>query len=200
MLIDGVYPAGRRLLCEGRSAVIATPEPSGETTTPTATSPSEPTLESPFGPMKRYESKRHPFSILYPATWSEEPTDPNGAAVASFAGEQGTLLIVEELVAREYIDLSGPFAVVDYGKALLSSEYGETLLSDTHFEFVFGNLEEGPGGPIYTMEFTSFDATYNVFNFIIGRIAFQAIYVTPIDRSEELEDLVDYLLSSFRLD
>ena len=128
---------------------------------------------------------------MYPATWSEEPTDPNGAAVASFAGEQGTLLIVEELVAREYIDLSGPFAVVDYGKA---------LLSDTHFEFVFGNLEEGPGGPIYTMEFTSFDATYNVFNFIIGRMAFQAIYVTPIDRSEELEDLVDYLLSSFRLD
>ena len=106
-------------------------------------------------------------------------------------GEQGLLLIVEELVEREFIDRYGTTAVV---------EYGDALLSDTRFGFVSGNLEQGPGGAfVYTMELTTSDAMLNVYNFIWGRIAFQAIYVTPLDRSEELEDLVDYLLRTFEV-
>ena len=172
VLIDGVYPTERRPFCEGEAIEI-----------------DEPTIDRPFGPMRRYESERYPFSMLYPALWLEDPTAPGGNLVASFDGEGGSLLIFEENLIALGI---GQFTLLKYEDYFLSGF--------TELEYVSDHSFIVAEGVAHIMEFTTPDATYHMlFHVFQSSIGFKAIYITLPDSNDELEDLIDYSLSSFQV-
>ena len=63
---------------------------------PAIPTPTPAPIASPFGPMKLYESASNPFSIQYPAEWTEQRPSPGLGIVAWFAGDQGEQLVIAE--------------------------------------------------------------------------------------------------------
>ncbi len=60
----------------------------------TPAAPTPITVTSPFGPMALYESAEHPFSIQYPAEWTEHPELQKSAVVVWRTGSQGEWFVV----------------------------------------------------------------------------------------------------------
>jgi len=152
-------------------------------------------IDSPFGPMTLYESAQFPFSIQYPADWSEQPTPEN--TTATFAGDNNAQLLIteEDLVAAglgkltliEYVDLV--ISVVESNPAdpqLVSRQ----RVSTAH------------GSPAEILLFDTFGGLFKGSRFIFlhdNKIAFNASYVAPKDRYAELQPLFEYSFGTFNV-
>ena len=164
-----------------------------------AVSPPEaaPTIDSPFGPMALYESEIYPFSIQYPAAWTEQPVTPEAGLTALYLGEQNEeFVIAEEEVAGLGL---GPLTLSEYVDALLS------VLSTVVPGYQLISRQQtvtAQGLPIEMVEISALGglqiATRQVY-LHRGVTGFSATYTASKSRHEELKDLIDYSFSTLQV-
>lgn len=152
-------------------------------------------IASPVGPMALYESADKPFSIQYPAEWTE--ASPMLGETARFVSPQnGMLSIVEEdlttlgmgeMTLEEYVDM-----VVSFQTSIL------TDLQIVSREQV--TTEQGL--PAVTTTYTYLGGLFRVSRLIYltdDGVAFNATYLSGRAQYEELAPLVEYSFSTFRV-
>ena len=156
--------------------------------------PAPTTIDSPFGPMALYESPQYPFSIQYPADWSEQAAQVD--ITASFASDAGGVFAVaEEDTVAEGI---GKITLGHYAD-LVESVFG----SDPDIQVQSRDqIVTSQGQPAEIVVFILTAELFNVTRFIYlheGQIGFGASYVVPTARHEEVARMIDYSFSTFRV-
>jgi tetratricopeptide (TPR) repeat protein/S1-C subfamily serine protease len=186
-----VHSAGRDDI--GGYFLTVTEAPSGAEVA--APQPSVTSISSRYGPMSRYESAQHPFSIQHPAGWTEEPVEEGYTAL--FSHEQGGALVIAE-------------------EDLVKQGFGETTLAEYIDLITFSVESNNPtfqlvsreemvtiqGLPVEVLEFTTDGGFFRASRFIYmheNRVAFNATYHAPRARHAELEPVIDYTFDSFRV-
>lgn len=167
--------------------------------TPVEPRPAPASIVSPYGPMTLYESAQYPFAIQYPAEWTEQPPQVEVGETARFISESeqgGALVITEEdMLAQGF----GETTLEEYGDAVLSIV--ESSLPD--FQLVSREEIVTPQGlPAGVVEFTIQGGFLKITRFFYlheGQIAFNATYLAPGARHDELEPLIEYSLDTFRV-
>jgi hypothetical protein len=145
--------------------------------------------------MAVYESTDFPFSIQYPADWTEEPPLPEQGIVARFVSQQGGALFIaeEDLVAGGV----GKLGLTEYVDLVLSVVSEAT----TGYELVSREQRITPQGlSIEVVEYAFFGGAFKYTRLVYlheGAIGFNATYFAPKARHEELQPLIEYSFSTF---
>lgn len=163
---------------------------------PATIAPSLTTVESPFGTMALYESRRYPFSIEFPASWSAQPGETLGVT-ALFGGalgeqfgiveEDAEALGVGEVILEEYVDaVLSVVETITPGLEIESRDQITTaqgLPAQVVVMSFFGGLAKGK----------------RLFVLSEDRIGFSATYQAATEVFSALEPLINYSFSTFRI-
>ena len=152
------------------------------------------TVDSPFGPMAVYESAQYPFSIQYPADWTEQ--EPPADVTPRFYGPLGSTLLIGEaetselgvLTLTQFVDLT-----LDVLQTSLS---GYELVSREQ-------IVTAQGIAVEEVEFTAYGGTIKqrlLFYLHEGTIGFIATYTASTARHEELAPMIDYSFGTFEVE
>ena len=154
-------------------------------------------VDSPYGAMVLYESAQHSFSIPRPAFWTEQAKD-QPQLVAHFISDTGEQLAIveEETLASDGAEMS-------------LEKYVDTVLAIVEsltpgFELISReNLVTAQGLPAEILTAGAVGDLVRLKRFIVihdNRISFSAGYLVPKERFAELEPLIDYSFSTFRIE
>jgi len=156
-----------------------------------------PVASSSFGPMALYESAEHPFSIEYPAEWTDYLKVQNSSVVVWRMSSQGEWFIVVENTSTE-------------GESVLS-EYVDRVISwdsrtDPQHEMVSREQTKTEQGlPAELLEYTISQGgepvTVNALiylhdNKIVGT---RMAYGVPTARYEDMKGMIEYSFSTFHV-
>ena len=161
---------------------------------PTAPTPTP--VTSPFGPMALYESAEHPFSIQYPAEWTEHPEIQSDWMPVWRTNSKGEWFVV--VVNR------GP-----HGESL--SAYVDWVISgdqQSHEQYEMVSREQtkpAQGLPAELIEYTytqwemiGQQMTANALIYLHDNgVGFRAAYGVYTSRYEEMKDLIAYSFGTF---
>ena len=152
------------------------------------------TVDSPFGLMAVYESAQYPFSIQYPADWTEQ--EPLAGVTAQFAGPLGSVLLIGEE------DISGLGALTLTQFADFTLDVSQTSVPG--YELVSREqIVTAQGITVEIAEITSYGDTIKqnvLFYLHEGTIGFIATYTALTARDEELAPVIDYSFSTFEVE
>jgi hypothetical protein len=183
--------AGGYYLTVSEAPAGATPAVPSITPIPTAAP-----IASDFGLMSTYQSAQFPFSIQYPAGWTEQGASVAGTTAMFTDEENASLIIAEE-------------DVVALGLGKLTQEKYTDLL-ETNLNATQSNialharrqttLKNGIAGEI--LEFTAYGDTYYGIRLVYlldGQIGFNATYLVAQDRFEALLPMIEYSFDTFTI-
>ena len=153
-------------------------------------------IAGPFGPMAVHESTQYPFSIQYPANWTPGPVPLDGAEVAYFVGPQGeSLEIAEEDTTAMRL---GELTLKVYTDIALAAANSASF----NYELVSREQTLTPQGlAAEVAEYTTLGGTLKsakLFYLDENGIGFHATYLAPIDRYDELRELITHSFGMFR--
>ena len=155
-----------------------------------------PILDTPFGPMELYESLRYPFTIERPAFWQELETDgvditaqfvDDTGHVFAIAEEDATALGNTEWSLEKYMDVV---------LAVLESTPGFELIDRE-------NIVTAQGLPAVVTTASAVGDLVRAKRFVVmhnNRIGFSASYLVPKEKFAELEPMMDYSFSTFKIE
>ncbi|MFN8457464.1 MAG: trypsin-like peptidase domain-containing protein [Anaerolineae bacterium] len=173
--------------------------PAPEEATPTPPQLAANTQASPYGRMTLYKSRIFPFSMPYPAYWSEpdEAMSLCQAATACFTGaDDGTLIIKEEDLPSLGVAETTLAKYVDATLAALKSQVADFKLIARED---FTNLQGQPAQILtYTSQGGLFKASQLVYVYE-DSVGFSVTYLTGAERYQSLESFIYYSFDSFRL-
>ena len=193
-MVDMANSKPWRYLAVGLIALISVV---GVACTPVAPTPI--TVTSPFGPMALYESGEHPFSIQYPAEWTEHPEIQSDWLPVWRTDSKGWFVFVQngpEDAPEDSVSLS---AYVDW---VIAADKG----SDAQHEMVSREqTKTAQGLPAELLEYTiSWGGEPMTVNALIylhdNRLGFRAAYGILSSRYEEMKDMISYSFSTFQCD
>jgi S1-C subfamily serine protease len=170
----------------------ATPEP---TSTPIP-APTPTPIPTPTIPMALYESAQYPFAIQYPAQWAEQPKEEEIYTVA-YAEDSAALFIVEEdliaqgaeeMTLKEYVDLVLFMATQLSEDFELVSRQRTVNAQGLPVEIIV--FTTGPGG--------IFKASRLIY-LHEKKIGFNATYFALKGKHQELEPVIAFSFSTFRI-
>ena len=152
-------------------------------------------VASPFGPMELYESRQYPFLIEHPAGW-KIATEQEGLT-AQFTGTGG----ISFGIAEEDLSASG------FGKLTLS-EYVDVVVSlverNVGFDLLSRQEITTPQGiPAVVLDMSLFNGQIRVRRYVVvydDTIGFNAGYLAPQAKFQELAPLADYSFGTFRIE
>ena len=191
---DGAFnPEGTYILTVSDQMPSPTPSP---TPIPPGPSPTPLTIQDgPYGPMALYESADHPFSIQYPAGWTQSHGQPEPGVVTSLVGPVGeTLTIVEEAG----MSLEDGLTLDDYVDAVLD------VVGAVAFNYELESrdrISTPQGLAAELVEYTTLGGTFRatIFIYLDGDgVGFHVTYSALTPRHAELGELVAYSLSTFQ--
>ena len=159
-----------------------------------------PTLVTPgFGPLALYESTEHPFSIQYPAEWTEHPEIQDSldfpAVKVWRTGSQGEWFVIVEASTAHGESLSA------YVDAVIAID----KQSDAEHEMVSREpTKTAQGLPAvlleYTISWSGEPMTVDALIYLHDKdIGFRAAYGVPTRRYEEMKDTIADTFSTFRV-
>ena len=191
---DGAFnPEGTYILTVSDQMPSPTPSP---TPIPPGPSPTPLTIQDgPYGPVALYESADHPFSIQYPAGWTQSHGQPEPGVVTSLVGPVGeTLTIVEEAG----MSLEDGLTLDDYVDAVLD------VVGAVAFNYELESrdrISTPQGLAAELVEYTTLGGTFRatIFIYLDGDgVGFHVTYSALTPRHAELGELVAYSLSTFQ--
>jgi len=157
---------------------------------PVIVEPTAAPIITPFGDMVQYENTRHPFTIQYPADWTESSANSflcSFATVCFVSDQGGVLAIVEEDLELGEITLE---AYTD--EIVANAETTEPLSRE--------QISNSQGLSVKVIEYL-FQRELFVVNQLIyiheGNTGFIVTYLIPKGRYDELEALIDYSFDTF---
>jgi len=166
--------------------------------TPMSPKPLPTPIKSEFGAMATYTSDTAPFSIQYPANWSDDSNAIGdfqafcAVATACFAGDALLIIAEEDLSAignptlKEYVDF--------YANAVSQSAVEIKLLSRK--EFV---TTTGISGEVVVFDFGGIFQMKR-FIYVQNGQGFNATYIYSPDQAKDLDPLIEYTFSTFDSD
>jgi hypothetical protein len=177
----------------GYILTVAEAPPGAASVSPPPAPTPVPTIDSPYGPMALYESTDYPFSIQYPADWTEDPSDPG--TYESTSGASNFVPGEDDLVAAGL----GEMTLAEFVDFLLSALVLELP------DFTVVSRQETVNSQDLPIEIVHTTALAGVIhqNYLVylheGSIVFLSIYSTLAAQSDELRDLIDYSFSTFQV-
>lgn len=150
---------------------------------------------TPYDQMTVYQSGLYPFTIQYPADWAQQPVTPDISA--EFSSAQGATIVLAEqdLLALGLEDIT----LEEYGDLTLtyinSFMFSPKILSRTQFTTLQGVTGEVIA---FTLQNDAFEAR-RFYALHDNRVAFNATFIAPIDIFPELESMINYSFSTFRV-
>jgi hypothetical protein len=145
--------------------------------------------------MASYQSAQYPFTIQYPAQWTEQPKQ--GTESAGYAGDGAGLVIIEEdLVAAGVGEMTLEEYVDFYLSGLSQSVEGFKLVSRQR-------THNAQGLPVQVIVFTAGPQGILKFSRLIylheKKIGFNATYLALKGKHQELEPIIAFSFSTFEV-
>lgn len=167
---------------------------------PTPVSPPPTATPLPPGETAVYHSDDYPFLIQIPPDYPERREECGTFATTCYIRQDGfsMITIVEEKLAALSVEIN---SLDEYVNTIIPIMEAGTI----NFELIARDQVETAAGPAEILEFTGQNAGY----FFHGKrliylyedaVAFSYTYLTPLDQFEEMEPLVDQMMSSFALE
>ncbi len=166
----------------------------GVACTPAAPTPI--TVTSPFGPMALYESVEHPFSIQYPAEWTEHPEIQKDWLPVWRTNSKGEWFVVVKNTVPDGESLS---AYVDW---VIAADKG----SDAQHEMVSREqTRTSQGLPAelleYTISWSGEPMTVQALIYLHDNgLGFRTAYGVYTSGYEEMKGMIAYSFSTFQCD
>ena len=147
----------------------------------------------PIGvPMALYESAEHPFSLQYPAEWTEHPEVQNGEIVVWRTGSQGEWFVIVEGSTVHGESLSA------YVDAVIAID----RQTDPQYELVSrAKTATVQGLSTELLEYTLYEGAHTVTALIYlhnNQIGFRTAYGASTPIYEEMKDMIAYSFSTFQ--
>ncbi len=152
-------------------------------------------VPSSLGPLALYDSPEYPFSVQYPAEWTEHALTDFPAVVMWRTGSQGEWFVIVEHGTVHGESLS----------AYVDSVIATDKQSDAEHEMVSREqTRTAQGLPAELLEYTiSWSGEPMTVNALIylhdDRIGFRAAYGVYTSRYEEMKDMIAYSFSTFHV-
>lgn len=159
----------------------------------TRTAPTPTPVTSSFAPMALYESAEHPFSVQYPAEWTEHPELQNGAVVMWRTGPKEEWFVIAEGGTVHGESLSA------YVDAVIATD----KQSDSQHEMVSrertATVQGLPAELLeHTISWSGMPMTVTALIYLHdNRIGFRTAYGVPTTGYAEMKDMIGYSFSNF---
>ena len=141
-----------------------------------------------------YESDDQPFSIQYPAAWTEAPPDPDVTAIF-FGGQDALLLITEEDLAALGI---GESTLRDYTDVLVSSMTGDgSVLVSSRKQF---ETSQGLDAEVLELSVEDGFRAKRLIYLHEGTVGFSATYFAAEAQFDELRAMIEHSFGTFRVE
>ena len=156
--------------------------------------PNLPSVTTPFDPMALYESAEHPFSIRYPADWTEHPEIENAQGIEVWrTNSKGEWFVFVKNTVPDGESLS---SYVDWVIAADKSSPQHEMVSREQSKTV----QELPAERLeFTISWSEGQMTVNALIYLHeNEVGFRAAYGVYTPRYEEMKDMIAYSFGTFQ--